>query len=122
MIYMNRWPASLICLLTFPSFAQKDVSISDQRLRGLDSAFTRVLKEWHAAGFAVAVVKKDKVIYAKGFGYRDYENKMPVTSNTLFSIGSCTKAFTGSLLGMLREEGKINFDKPVRNYLPELKF
>ncbi|MDP4261344.1 MAG: serine hydrolase [Bacteroidota bacterium] len=114
--------ALLFCIVTLPSLSQKDISISDKRLKDLDSAFARVLKEWHAAGFAVAVVEKNRVIYAKGFGYRDYENKIPITPITLFSIGSCTKAFTSALLGMLREEGKIDFDKPVRYYLPGLRF
>ena len=111
----------LISITTF-SFAQKQKSTEDKRFAGLDTAFVRVLKDWHAAGFAVAVVEKDKVIYAKGFGYRDYENKIPVTPNTLFAIGSCTKAFTASLVGMLVKDGKVDYDKPVRNYLPELKF
>ncbi|HVX49569.1 MAG TPA: serine hydrolase [Chitinophagaceae bacterium] len=102
--------------------AQKKSSAADKRFEGLDTAFARALKEWHAAGFAVAVVEKNKVVYAKGFGYRDYANKKPVTPNTLFAIGSCTKAFTASLLGMLRGEGKIDFNKPVRDYLPELSF
>ncbi|MES1225307.1 MAG: serine hydrolase, partial [Bacteroidota bacterium] len=59
---------------------------------------------------------------AKGFGYRDYENKIPVTPNTLFAIGSCTKAFTASIIGTLVKDGKLDYDKPVQNYLPELKF
>jgi CubicO group peptidase (beta-lactamase class C family) len=104
------------------SFAQKQKTTEDKRFAGLDTAFARVLKDWHAAGFAVAVVEKNKVVYAKGFGYRDYENKIPVSANTLFAIGSCTKAFTASMLGILRQDGKVDFDKPVRNYLPELKF
>ena len=70
----------------------------------------------------MAVVRKDKIIYSKGFGYRDYEQKLPVTTNTLFAIGSCTKAFTASLLGMLNKEGKLELDKPATEYLPELKF
>ena len=89
---------------------------------GLDTAFTRVLREFHVAGFAVAVVQKDSVVYAHGFGYRDYERKLPVTPHTLFPIGSCTKAFTASLLGQLEAQGKLGLDKPVRDYLPELRF
>lgn len=102
--------------------AQKKANTTDKRFDGLDTAFARVLKNFHAAGFAVAVVEKDKVIYAKGFGYKDYENKVPVTPNTLFAIGSCTKAFTSSLLGMLREDKKMDFNKPVQEYLPGFKF
>jgi CubicO group peptidase (beta-lactamase class C family) len=95
---------------------------TDKRLLGLDTFALRLLKEWNAPGVTIAVVEKNKVIYTGGFGYRDYEKKLPVTENTLFAIGSCTKAFTASMLGMLAKEGKVDLDKPVRNYLPELKF
>ena len=91
-------------------------------LAGIDTTLERILKERKAAGFAVAVIQKDKIIYAKGFGYRDYEKKIPATPNTQFAIGSCTKAFTSLLIGLLDKEAKIEYDKPVREYLPALKF
>jgi CubicO group peptidase (beta-lactamase class C family) len=71
-----------------------------------------ILKDWKAAGFAVAVVEKDKIVYAKGFGYKDWEAKAPVTEHTQFAIGSCTKSFTSSLIGLLAKEGKTDIDKP----------
>ncbi|HLF45835.1 MAG TPA: serine hydrolase domain-containing protein, partial [Chitinophagaceae bacterium] len=95
---------------------------TDPRLKGLDTFALRILKEWNAPGVSIAVVEKGKIIYSGGFGYRDFEKKLPVTENTLFAIGSCTKAFTASILGMLEKEGKVNLDKPVRDFLPELKF
>jgi len=95
---------------------------TDARLKGLDTFALKVLKDWHAAGVTIAVVEKGKVIYTGGFGYRDQDKKLPVTENTQFAIGSCTKAFTSSILGMLQKDGKVELDKPVRNYLPELKF
>lgn len=106
------------------AYAQKKNSpiLLNDRFTGLDTAFERVLKDQLAAGFAVAVVEKDKIVYAKGFGFRDYEKKLPVTANTLFAIGSCTKAFTSSLLGILQKEKKIDFDEPAVKYLPSLKF
>jgi len=61
-------------------------------------------------------------VWSKGYGYRDFENKLPATPNTQFAIGSCTKAFTSTVIGMLNKEGKVEYDKPVRDYLPELKF
>ena len=57
-----------------------------------------------------------------GVGYRNYEQKLPVTPRTLFAIGSCTKAFTASMVDMLESEGLVDLDKPVRNYMPSLKF
>ena len=110
--------------ISFLTIAQKKTKTIPEldRFAGLDTAFERVLKDWHAAGFAVAVVEKDKVVYAKGFGYKDIEMKTPVTPNTLFAIGSCTKAFTASMIGLLQKDGKLELDKPVLNYLPDLKF
>ena len=113
----------LCCVITLNAFAQKSkTQIHDKRFDGLDTAFERILKDWHAAGFAVAIVEKDKLVYEKGFGYRDVEKKLSVTPNTLFAIGSCTKAFTASLIGLLEKEGKVDIDKPVELYMPGLKF
>jgi CubicO group peptidase (beta-lactamase class C family) len=95
---------------------------TDKRLAGLDTFINRILKEWSAAGVTIAVVEKNKVLLAKGYGYKDYENKVPVTENTLFAIGSCTKAFTSSLLSFPMKDGKLDLDKPVNSYLPELRF
>lgn len=95
---------------------------TDKRLAGLDTFINRILKEWHAAGVTIAVVEKNKVLLAKGYGYKDYENKTPVTENTLFAIGSCTKAFTSALLAYPMKEGKLELDNPVHSYLPELRF
>ncbi len=106
----------------FSASAQKTNQPSANPLAGIDTIMERILKERKAAGFAVAVVEKNKIIYAKGFGYRDYEKKLPVTPNTSFAIGSCTKAFTSMLIGLLNKEGKLEYDKPVREYLPTLKF
>ena len=111
-----------ICIFSFAQKKNKNNTYETDRFAGLDTTFAKVLKDWHAAGFAVAVVEKNKVVYAKGFGYRDLEKKLPVTPNTLFAIGSCTKAFTASQIGILQKDGKIDYDKPVRNYLPDLKF
>lgn len=113
----------VLFLLAFNfSFAQKKTVAKADPFAGLDTAFERVLKDRKAAGFAVAVVSKDKIIYAKGFGYRDYESKIPVTPTTQFAIGSCSKAFTSSLIGLLEKDNKLELDKPATSYLPELRF
>lgn len=111
----------LIMLLPSVVAAQKKPSV-DKRLIGLDAELEKLPGLWHAPGFAVAIVEKDRVIYARGFGYRDYEKKIPVTPNTLFAIGSCSKAFTCGLLGILREEKKLSLDDSPTKYIPELRF
>ncbi|WP_299112847.1 serine hydrolase [uncultured Winogradskyella sp.] len=95
---------------------------TDKRLKGIEKQFNSVLESTKAAGFAVAIVEGDKIIYAKGFGYADYENKIPANANTLFAIGSSTKAFTSALLGLLREEDKLDFDDSPLKYVPNLEF
>jgi CubicO group peptidase (beta-lactamase class C family) len=95
---------------------------NNPRLAGFETVCNQILKEWNVPGISIAVVEKGKVLFTGGFGYKDYENKKPVTENTLFAIGSCTKAFTASLLSPLLKEEKIELDKPITDYLPELKF
>ncbi len=115
----------LLILAIFPFLsvqAQEKNQNTDKRFSGLDTAFARVLSVWKGPGFAVVVVEKNKVVYANGFGFRNYEEKLPVTPNTLFAIGSCTKAFTASLIGELAAKGDLDIDKPVRDYLPDLNF
>ncbi|MBE5320911.1 beta-lactamase family protein [Pedobacter sp. MR2016-19] len=88
----------LLCFMALSSFAQSKKQKTGDPLAGIDTLLNRILKDQQVAGFAVAVVKGDQVIYSKGFGYRDVENKKPVTPNTLFAIGSSTKSFTSALM------------------------
>jgi CubicO group peptidase (beta-lactamase class C family) len=91
------------------------------KLQGLDGLADQAMKQWKVPGLAIAVVQDGKVIYAKGYGYRDVENKLPVTTATLFPIGSITKSFTALTFAILKQEGKVDWDQPVRNYLPEFQ-
>lgn len=89
-------------------------------LTGFDSVVEQVMKEWKVPGIAVAIVKDGKIVYAQGYGYRDVSRQLKVTPDTLFAIGSCSKAFTAAALGILVDEKKLEWDKPARAYLPEL--
>tara|TARA_B110000438_G_C15808830_1_gene648668 strand:- start:737 stop:2527 length:1791 start_codon:yes stop_codon:yes gene_type:complete len=94
----------------------------DKRLKGLDVELEKVLKKLEEPGFAVAIVENDEILYSKGFGYRDYENKIRVDQNTLFPIGSATKSFTSSLLGLLRDKEKLDFEDSPIDHINELRF
>jgi CubicO group peptidase (beta-lactamase class C family) len=72
-------------------------------------------------GCAVAVVRGDEVLVSRGFGSVDMAGTRPVTDQTLFAIGSSTKAFTSSLAGALVDDGLLEWDRPVRHYLPRLR-
>ena len=88
-------------------------------IQKLDSFISKTMNDWHVMGVSIAVVKKDEVIFSKGYGYRDHANKKPVTENTIFPIASCSKTFASALMGMASEEKRLELNKPVHNYLPE---
>jgi CubicO group peptidase (beta-lactamase class C family) len=90
-------------------------------LDGIDAFADQALKDWKCAGFALAVIQDGKVIYAKGYGLRDVAHSQPVTPKTLFAIGSSTKSFTVTSLGVLVDQGKLDWDKPLREYLPNFR-
>jgi CubicO group peptidase (beta-lactamase class C family) len=97
------------------------VALAKQSLAGYDSFVNQAIKEWEVPGVAIAIVKNGEVVLAEGFGMRDVAGKLLVTSKTLFAIGSCTKAFTTFVMGTLVDEGKLDWDKPVRIYSPEIQ-
>ncbi len=94
------------------------VAKAKKALEGFDTLATKGLKDWKVPGMGIAVVYKDELVLSKGYGKRDMENERPVTENTLFAIGSSTKAFTTFTLSTLASEGKLEWNKPVINYLP----
>ncbi|HEY7414821.1 MAG TPA: serine hydrolase [Ktedonobacteraceae bacterium] len=91
------------------------------RLQGLDNFVRTVMQEWQGPGLAVSVIKDNDVIYMQGFGERDKTQNLPVTPQTLFPIASCTKAFTTASLAILADQGKLDWDTPVRAYIPSFK-
>lgn len=88
-------------------------------LAGFDRWVAAEHQKWNVPGVAVAVVKGDEVLLARGFGERDREKGLPATEKTVFAIGSCTKAFTTFVMGTLVDEGKLEWQKPVRTWMPE---
>ncbi|HBL27047.1 MAG TPA: serine hydrolase [Acidobacteria bacterium] len=95
---------------------------TDEELKAhLAEYVPKILETWKVPGLALAVVRDGKVVLVEGYGVRDREKNLPVTAETLFAIGSSSKAFTTAALGMLVDEGKIEWDKPVRTWLPDFK-
>ena len=111
--------AVALFLLLGPILASKETKKPD--LKGFPEHVTRLIADWKVPGLAISIIKDGKVILAEGFGYRDIEKKLKVTPHTLFAIGSCTKAFTAAAVGLLVDEGKVEWDQPVRTYLPSFK-
>lgn len=92
--------------------AQSTIDVA-QRLAGFDAFMEKTLHDWNAPG--VGIVVGDKLVFAKGYGYRDFQKKLSITANTLFPIASNTKLFTAVAAGFLVEEGKLTWDRPIRS-------
>ena len=89
-----------------------------QAPNNLDDYVQTVMKTFDVPGVALAIVKDGKIVVAKGYGLRQIGQNAQVDNETLFGIASNTKAFTATALAILVEEGKVNWDDPVVNYLP----
>jgi CubicO group peptidase (beta-lactamase class C family) len=97
------------------------VRAASSDLASVDELVAKAMAEWKVPGLAVGVVKDGKVVIARGYGYRDVARKLPVTADTLMAIGSNSKSFTTTLMGMLSDAGKLDWNAPVRNYLPDFQ-
>ena len=110
----------LIVFLALPALGSKPADPKAQ-LKGFPEFVAKAMAEWKVPGMAVAVIKDGKVILCEGFGLRDVKNGLKVTPQTVFAIGSSSKAFTATTMGILVDDGKVEWDKPVREYLPTFK-
>jgi CubicO group peptidase (beta-lactamase class C family) len=119
-----RGVIKLLCvsLLLISNNANSQVKNLQSRLPVIDGYIDSIMKQWNIPGLALGIVYKDQLIYAKGYGFRDVEAKLPVQPNTVFPIASNTKLFTATLATMLATESKLDLDKPVKNYVPVLNF
>lgn len=90
-------------------------------LADFDAVLEQAVADWKIPGLGIAVVAGGEVVYARGVGHRDLERQLPMTADTLFAIGSTTKAMTATVLGMLVDDGKLDWDQPVTRYLPDFR-
>jgi len=101
----------VVLLLQLPLFAQVD-------LTKLDAYISKAREDWQVPGVAIAIVKDDRVVFAKGYGVLELGKPDKVDENTLFAIASNTKAFTAAALAVLVDEQKLSWDDRVQTYLP----
>jgi CubicO group peptidase (beta-lactamase class C family) len=87
----------------------------------LDRLAADAMADWKVPGAALAVVQDGKVALAKAYGQRDVDANLPVTTATQFLICSITKSFTATAMALLHNEGRLDWTKPVRDYMPEFR-
>ncbi|MCI0642188.1 MAG: serine hydrolase [Gemmataceae bacterium] len=88
------------------------------RAKEIDNIVRNALKHWQVPGVSVAIVRDKEVLYLQGYGDKELDKAGPVTADTVFPIGSCTKSFTCLAVSMLAEQDKISWDDPVRKHVP----
>ncbi|AMV30364.1 Esterase EstB [Gemmata sp. SH-PL17] len=112
-----RWTFATAVLLAPFLSARGD----EPKPEAADAVMTDALKAFQVPGAALVVVRGDQTLVLKGYGYRSIDAKDPVTPDTSFPLASCTKQFTTALLAMLVDDGKLDWDDPVKKHLPDFK-
>ena len=111
---MFRASALLAILICAGQFAHAQEAPGKE----FDEYVNKALKQWQVPGVSIAIVKNDQIVFARGYGVRKLGDPAPVDEKTLFAIGSSSKAFTATSIGMLMDEGKLKWDDPAAKYLP----
>ncbi|HUF04404.1 MAG TPA: serine hydrolase [Aridibacter sp.] len=115
---MKTYKSRLIILLITVLAAAQFAAAQADPLAGFDDYVKKAIAEWDVPGVAIAIVKDDKVVFAKGFGVRKLGDPTPVDEKTIFAIGSSSKAFTAATVAILVDEGKVKWNDPAAKYLP----
>ncbi|MDQ2746068.1 MAG: serine hydrolase [Acidobacteriota bacterium] len=108
-----------LLFIVFPAFVFAQTL--DDKLKEIDAYAEKVRTDWNVPGFAVGIVKDDKVVFLKGYGVRELNKPDKVDEHTLFAIASNSKAFTAASLAILVDQGKLNWDDKVIKYLPDFQ-
>jgi CubicO group peptidase (beta-lactamase class C family) len=114
---VRRSLSAAVCVLAMLAVARGAHAQRDP-LAGLDTYITEAMTAWQVPGLALAVVRNDTVIYARGYGVREHGRPERVDEHTLFAVASTTKAFTAAVLGTLVDEDRLAWDDRVVEHLP----
>lgn len=112
----------IICISLFATAQAQHADRSKFIRDSLDLYISKALTNWRVPGISVCIVKDNKIVLVKGYGIKELGLPNTVDINTLFMIGSNTKAFTATALAMLQANNKLSLDDKVIKYIPEFKF
>ncbi|WP_259392292.1 serine hydrolase [Paenibacillus thiaminolyticus] len=97
------------------------MSIMHAKLHGFSEYIQQQMEQWKVPGLSIAVIQGQQIVMAEGFGQRNVELGLEVRPETLFAIGSCTKAFTAMSAGMLVDAGKLDWGSAGEGVSPEFQ-
>ena len=115
---MKRQNFWLICIIAAILATTQFALAQGTPLTGFDDYVNKAIRDWGVPGVAIAIVKDDKIVLAKGYGVKKFGDSAPVDEKTIFAIGSSSKAFTAAAIAMLVDEGKLKWNDPASKYLP----
>ena len=120
-MYKNSVILIAVCFTMSYSGAAQINTISEELRAKIDSTYTTLLKRNKVTGTSIAIVDKGEIVYATGYGFSDLENKKKANANTIYGIGSITKAFTALSIMQLQEQNKLSVTNSIKDYLTDLK-
>jgi serine beta-lactamase-like protein LACTB, mitochondrial len=109
---------AVMALAVTAGLAADDAKISAEQKAQFEDAVSKFMAGSHAPGISAAVVENGELVWSEGLGLADLENSVPVTSQTLYRLGSVSKPITATAAMRLWESGKIDLDAPVQKYCP----
>ena len=117
---------SFVLIISLSAFADNSINLPDQEtlqkiLGDFEAYAEQARQDWGVPGMAISIVQGDEMIYAKGFGVKKVGESDPVDEQTIFQIGSTSKAFTAALVSMMVDEGKFHWKDKVIDYLPDFQ-
>lgn len=107
----------LFSFLSISTSAQQE--LEEALSSEIDEYLQKEMKERQIPGLALAVVRNGTIVKEKGYGLADIQNQVPVNTNTVFELASITKQFTASAIMILQQEGKLNIDDKITEYLED---
>jgi CubicO group peptidase (beta-lactamase class C family) len=118
--WCSRLLAASVVIIALSVVAMAD-SVSATDLGSTDALMLRLMSMYNVPGAALALIKDDRIVLEKGYGFRDLQTHVPVTPATLFNIGSISKSFTALGIAQLVDQRLVDLDVPVIRYLPDLR-
>ena len=119
--------AALTAVLVFAAGASAQTTLSGAvaadpltaaQIGAIDTIAATVIERRATPSVAIGIAKNGRLVFAKGYGYRNLDDKVPADAETMYGIGSNTKQFTAASILMLRDQGKLDIDAPLARYLP----